>query len=126
MLLQASALHATATVSFSLSTSKTFSAGEKPSIRLYAQNVDALEFRIYRVNDAPKFLSHLKDLHSFQNGSPWASPEQIDERTWLERFHDWKHELWVDVRNFFRGQVSHNTAHALRAKQTSLDRKSVV
>src|SRR4051812_20387856 len=77
-------LRAAPAVSFNLSTSRTFSPSEKPSIHLYARNVDELEFRIYRVQDPEKFLTSLDDLHSFGSGTPWGPKEQIDERTWLE------------------------------------------
>jgi hypothetical protein len=30
----------------------------------------------------------------------------VDERTWLEKFHDWKHHLWYLIRRFFRDQFS--------------------
>ncbi|HZU09602.1 MAG TPA: alpha-2-macroglobulin family protein [Pseudacidobacterium sp.] len=118
------AIHAERAVSFNLSTSRTFSPDEKPSIHLYTHNVDELEFRVYHINDPEKFLSNLRDLHSFENGTPWAPKEQIDERTWLERFHDWKHHLWFLVRQFFRRQFSYETRDFLRAKQSSLAHRS--
>ena len=93
-------------VTFNLSTAKTFAPGEKPTIHLYSQNVDELEFRVYRVDDPAKFLSGLKDLHSFGE-EDWGPKERVDERTWLEKFHDWKHHIWFLIRRF-------------------LDRKSVV
>jgi hypothetical protein len=93
-------------VSFSLSTDRSFTPTDKPTIHLYAQNVDELEFRIYRVQNPAKFLGGLPDLHSFDNGTPWGPKEQIDERTWLEKFHDWKHHLWFLVRRFFRAQFT--------------------
>jgi uncharacterized protein YfaS (alpha-2-macroglobulin family) len=117
-------LRAERAVSFNLSTSRTFSPDEKPSIHLYTHDVDELEFRVYRINDPEKFLSGLRDLHSFDNGQPWAPKEQIDERTWLERFHDWKHHLWFLVRQFFRNQFSYETRDLLRAKQASLAHRS--
>jgi alpha-2-macroglobulin len=96
-------------VSFNLSTNRTFSPDEKPSIHLYTHDVDELEFRVYRVNDPEKFLTGLADLHSFDNGASWGPKEQIDQKTWLERFHDWKHHLWFLVRQFFRRQFSSGT-----------------
>ncbi len=111
-------------VSFNLSTSRSFAPTEKPSIHLYAQNVDELEFRIYRVNDPGKFLAGLADLHSFDNGTPWGPKEQIDERTLLEKFHDWKHHLWFLVRQFFRGQFTTGNRDRLRAHQASLAKRS--
>ncbi len=117
-------LYAAPAVSFNLSTSRTFSPAEKPSIHLYARNVDELEFRIYHVQDPEKFLTGLDDLHSFGSGTPWGPKEQIDERTWLEKFHDWKHHYWFLIREFFRGQFSKPSRDALRTKQASLARRS--
>ena len=106
-------------VSFNLSTSRSFAPTEKPTLHLYAQNVDELEFRIYRVQNPGKFLAGLPDLHSFDNGNPWGPKERIDERTWLEKFHDWKHDLWFQLRRFFRGQFTAENRDRLRAKQAA-------
>ncbi|MFP5229353.1 MAG: alpha-2-macroglobulin family protein, partial [Acidobacteriota bacterium] len=111
-------------VSFNISTNQTFSPDEKPTIHLYAHDVDELEFRIYRVNDPDKFLTNLPDLHSFGNAWPNGPKEQIDERTWLEKFHDWKHHLWYRIRHFFREQFSQQTRDAFREKQSSLAKRS--
>ena len=125
VLLSAVALaHATRAVSFNISTNRTFSPDEKPTIHLYAHDVDELEFRVYRVNDPEKFLISLPDLHSFGNTYPNGPKEQIDERTWLEKFHDWKHHLWYLIRHFFRTQFSQETRDAFRAKQASLAQRS--
>ena len=78
------------TASFNLSTNQTFSSSEQPKIHLYTRNVDALEFRIYRINDPVKFMTNLRDMHSFGREEGLLPAEQIDERTWLEKFHDWK------------------------------------
>ena len=93
-------------VSFNLSTSKTFAPGEQPKIHLYTHNVDALEFRVYRVDDPVKFMENLRELHSFGPEAGLLDHERIDERTWLEKFHDWKASLWESIRDFFRGQFS--------------------
>jgi alpha-2-macroglobulin len=111
-------------VSFNLSTNRSFAPTEKPTLHLYAQNVDELEFRIYRVQNPGKFLAGLPDLHSFDNGTPWGPKERIDERTWLEKFHDWKHHLWFLARRFFRGQFTAENRDRLRAKQAGLARRS--
>ena len=44
---------------FSLSTNKTYLPGEKIGLRVYANNVDALEFRVYKVNDPALFFERL-------------------------------------------------------------------
>jgi uncharacterized protein YfaS (alpha-2-macroglobulin family) len=111
-------------VSFNLSTSKTFAPGEQPRIHLYTHNVDALEFRVYRVNDPVKFMENLRELHSFGPEASLLDKEQIDERTWLEKFHDWKANLWERIRDFFRHQFSHAARTSLREHQSSIQRHS--
>lgn len=117
-------LHARS-VTFNLSTAKTFAPGEKPTIHLYSHDVDELEFRVYRVDDPQKFLTNLKDLHSFGEES-WGPKERVDERTWLEKFHDWKHHIWFLIRRFFRSQFSMESRDALRQKQANMARRSRV
>src|SRR5205823_2104423 len=46
---------------FSLSSSKTFAPGEKATISMWSQNVDTLEFRVYRVKDPILFFQKLED-----------------------------------------------------------------
>ena len=111
-------------VSFNLSTSKSFAPGEEPTFHLYTHNVDALEFRVYRVNDPVKFMENLRQLHSFGTEASLPGSEQIDERTWLEKFHDWKAGLWDEVRDFFRGQFSQATRHLIRDRRGSIIRHS--
>ena len=111
--------------SFSLSTSRTFAPGESVKIQLYAKNVPALEFRVYRVKDAEKFFSGLKDLHSFGVQS-YSPGEQIDERTWIERLHDLKADLWWRVRHFFRLQFSDDARDSFRESQGKLGKRSQV
>jgi uncharacterized protein YfaS (alpha-2-macroglobulin family) len=76
------------------------------------------------VQQPEKFLAGLPDLHSFDNGTPFGPKERIDERTWLEKFHDWKHHLWFLIRRFFRGQFTTENRDRLRAHQASLARRS--
>ena len=126
ILLLCAAVHATdAPRSFSLSTSRTFAPGESVKIQLFARNVPELEFRVYRVNDAQNFFAGLKDLHSFgvQSQSP---AEQIDQRTWLEKLHDFKAHLWWLVRHFFRRQFTDDARDNFREQQGRLGKKSRV
>jgi uncharacterized protein YfaS (alpha-2-macroglobulin family) len=111
--------------SFSLSTTRTFAPGESVKIQLYAHNVPALEFRVYKVRDPQKFFAGLKDLHSF--GVESSSPEEkIDERTLLERLHDFKADLWWRVRHFFRGQFTDEARDSFREGQGKLGKRSQV
>jgi len=111
--------------SFYLSTSRTFAPGESVKIQLLARNVPALEFRVYKVRDAERFFAGLKDIHSFGDES-YSPPEQIDERTWLERLHDFKGHLWWLVRHFFRGQFTDDARDSFRESQAKLGKRSRV
>ena len=111
--------------SFSLSTSQTFAPGQSVKIQLYARNVPELEFRVYQVRDPQKFFAGLKDLHSFGDQS-YSPPEQIDERTWIERLHDFKAHLWWLVRHFFRNQFTDDARDSFREEQGKLGKRSKV
>ena len=55
---------------FSLNSSRTYPPGQKVSIDMWAQNVETLEFRVYRVNDPVKFFAQLGDAHQFGGRAP--------------------------------------------------------
>jgi uncharacterized protein YfaS (alpha-2-macroglobulin family) len=99
---------------FSVTTDRTFLPGEKATVHLYTRDVQALEFRLYRVNDPMLFFEKLGDVHGFGQRSP---KEQIETPTWIERFHDWKHHIWTNIRNFFRGQFSTGSRAEIRESQ---------
>ena len=105
---------------FSLSTNKTFLPGEKVGIHVYSTNVEALEFRVYRVKDPVAFFERLDNVHGFGRISP---KERIENPSLLERFHDWKHSLWIEIRDFFRMQFSGRTRAQIRESQAE-ERKS--
>ncbi|ABF39931.1 alpha-2-macroglobulin-like protein [Candidatus Koribacter versatilis Ellin345] len=107
---------------FSITTNKTFRTGEKPAIQVYARNVDVLEFRVYKVHDPVKFFSQLQNVHNF--GPEYSPRETVDERTWLEKFHDWKHDLWVSIRDFFRSQFSAKNRAEIRDRHAEKAKKS--
>src|ERR1035441_1174027 len=48
----------------------------------------------------------------------FTSAEQIDERTWIERLHDFKADLWWRGRDFFRAQVTDEARDSFPAKQS--------
>jgi len=87
---------------FSLASERTYLPGEKPTISVYSHDVSALEFRVYRVNDPVKFFSQMQELHTFGGRGP-GMPKQA--RTWLEKFHAWKHRIWAWFRDLIRAQA---------------------
>ncbi len=101
-------------VFFSLTTNKTFLPGEKINLHLYANGVDALEFRVYKVNNPVRFFEKLDNVHNFGH---LVQKEQVETRTLLERFHDWKRELWSEIRDFFRHQYSSEVRAKIREER---------
>src|SRR5271165_3749796 len=96
---------------FSLASERTYLPGESATISVYSHNVSTLEFRVYHINDPLKFFSQMQELHGFGGRGP-AMPRQA--RTWLEKFHAWKHRIWAWVRDFIRAQFSPESRHKIR------------
>ena len=95
---------------FSLSSERTYAPGEKATVQVYATGVDALEFRVYRINDPVAFFQKLEDLHGFGGQAP-KLPHKLN---WLERFHEWKREFRAEIRDFFRAQFSPESRTEIR------------
>ena len=110
---------------FSVTTNKTFRPNEKPKIQIYAHDVDALEFRVYRVKDPVKFFEQFDDVHQF-GVHAYSPAEHVDERTWLERFHDWKMNLWRWIRDFFRRQFSAESRARIRERNSPAGERSAI
>jgi len=93
---------------FAVASRQTYSPSQQPRVTIDFRQVDHLDFRVYRVKDPIQFFSKLRDAHSF--GS--EKQELAREKTWLEEFHDWKRDLRLSIRNFFRRQLRYETRHA--------------
>ncbi len=102
---------------FSLSTSEVFTTRDAPGFYLTFRRVEHLDFRVYKVRDPFAFFAGLDDPHQLGNGE--ANVEQ--ERTWLERFADWKREQRQGVRRFARAQASHEYRAARRAANDQVE-----
>ncbi|HWR14261.1 MAG TPA: MG2 domain-containing protein [Terriglobales bacterium] len=100
---------------FSLNSSRTYAPGQKVTVDMWAQNVETLEFRVYRVNDPVKFFKDLDDAHQFGGRVP-APPHKL---TWLERFHDWKRGIYSWIRDFFRAQFTAENRRVIRERRTA-------
>ena len=100
---------------FSLSTNRTYAPGQKATIDVWAQRVDTLEFRVYRVNDPVKFFLDLGDIHQFGGRVP-PPPHKL---TAIERFHNWKHDIFISIRDFFRAQFTAENRHTIREQRSA-------
>jgi uncharacterized protein YfaS (alpha-2-macroglobulin family) len=99
-------------VAFDLSSSQIFTSKDSPAIDLRFQQLTHLDFRVYRVKDAPAFFAGLKEPHHLGSAEPVVPQEQ----TWLERLAAWKSARRGELRSFVRGQIS-QTYRADRRKQ---------
>ncbi|MBV9180811.1 MAG: alpha-2-macroglobulin, partial [Acidobacteria bacterium] len=102
------------TAFFSLNSNRTYAPGQKVSIDVWAQNVETLEFRVYRVNDPVKFFIELGDAHQFGGRAP-RPPRKL---TWIERFHNWKQRVFVKIRDFFRAQFTAENRETIRQQRS--------
>jgi uncharacterized protein YfaS (alpha-2-macroglobulin family) len=104
---------------FSVSSRQTYAPSQQPKIWTSFRQVDHLDFRAYRVNDPIQFFSKLKDAHSF--GS--EKMELAREKTWLERFHEWKRDLRADIRDFLRSQMQFQTRRQYHSARVQRQRR---
>lgn len=95
---------------FSLSSNKTYAPGEKPTIQLWAQNVDQLDFRVYRVNDPVAFFSSLEDQHRYGGQAPPVARTV----TPIEKFHSFKRRCRNWIRDLFRAQFPADSRTLIR------------
>ncbi len=95
---------------FSLSTSEIFTTRDAPNFYLTFRRIERLDFRVYKVRDPFAFFAGLENPH--QVGTQEAYVKQ--QRTWLERFADWKRNQRQQIRSFARSQASHQYRAARR------------
>lgn len=89
-------------VYFSLNTDRPVRPGETAPVRVSANGVDRLQFRLYRVNDPREFFRKLDAPHSF--GA--AVRPAARALTPIEKFAHWKRGWRNRVRNLVRTQFS--------------------
>jgi alpha-2-macroglobulin len=94
---------------FSLNSFRTWGSNSKPSVSLNAWGIDALEFRVYRVNDPVRFFEQLESPHNFGG----RVPRPAHEPTLLERIRDWKHSRRATIRRSIRAQFTNSPTKTL-------------
>lgn len=99
--------------SFSLATNRTYGSTDRAKIYVHYQGIDALDFRIYKVNDPARFFKQLNDPHQMGEGDFQAN-ETVNEVKdakpgVLEKVHNFKTSIWGTVKNYFRKQLQHES-----------------
>jgi hypothetical protein len=95
---------------FTISSGRTFGSTETPAIMLSGWQVDAVQIRVYRVNDPVKFFTDLEDPHGFGGTRPRVGVRP----TLLERIHNWKRSVRRSIRVDLRSQFSESPSAHLR------------
>jgi uncharacterized protein YfaS (alpha-2-macroglobulin family) len=104
---------------FSLMSQRTFASQSKPSVLMSAWNVDALDFRVYRVKDPLEFFKLIEDPHQFGG----RAPTPVRDLSPLERFHEWKRELRADIRRNIRAQFTESVSAHFEARTATAQGK---
>lgn len=88
---------------FSLTTNRTYAPNETARLWASYQNVDYLDFRVYRVKDPAKFFKGLDDPHQMGEKEKEAVSQGYGSRvSILERTHRLKLSLFSAVRDYVR------------------------
>jgi uncharacterized protein YfaS (alpha-2-macroglobulin family) len=91
---------------FSLTTNRTYSPNESARMWASYQNVDYLDFRVYRVKDPAKFFKQLDDPHQMGEKEKEAVSQGYGSRvSILERTHRLKISLFSAVRDYVRSHL---------------------
>src|SRR5437899_7173065 len=91
---------------FSLTTNRTYSTYESARIWASYQNIDYLDFRVYRVKDPSKFFKQLDDPHQMGEKEKEAVSQGYGSRvSMLERTHSLKISIFSAIKNYVRAQL---------------------
>jgi alpha-2-macroglobulin len=91
---------------FSLTTNRTYSPNESARMWASYQNVDYLDFRVYRVKDPSKFFKQLDDPHQMGEKEKEEASQGYGARvSILERTHRLKISLFSAVRDYVRSHL---------------------
>ena len=102
---------------FSLTTNRSYSTSE--STRLWAnyQNIEYLDFRVYRVKDPGKFFKQLDDPHEMGEKEKEQIAQGYGTRpSLLDRTHNLKISLYGAVKDFVRNHVQTNHRETFNQK----------
>ncbi|MDX6305119.1 MAG: alpha-2-macroglobulin [Blastocatellia bacterium] len=102
---------------FSLTTNRSYSPNETARVWASYQNVDHLDFRVYRIKDPGKFFKQLDDPHQMGEKEKEAVSQGYGSRiSILERTHRLKTSLFSAVRDYVR-------THLLKEHRETFNKK---
>ena len=102
---------------FSLTTNRSYSPSETTRLWASYQNIDYLDFRLYRIKDPSKFFKQLENPHEMGEKEKEAISQGYGTRlSLLERTHRFKTSLFGAVKNYVR-------THLKRTHRESFNQK---
>jgi alpha-2-macroglobulin len=99
---------------FALSSERTFGSEDTPIVSLSGWQVNAVQIRVYRVNNVEEFFRRAEGSHSFGG----AAPRPAGKRTVLENLRSWKRGLRRNIRLFLRGQFTESVSAHFHREET--------
>jgi uncharacterized protein YfaS (alpha-2-macroglobulin family) len=96
---------------FSLLTNRSYGTNERPRLWLNYRDIEAIDFRVYRVNDPAKFFHSLDNPHQFgeDEESEFESYFRKRKPTFLEKVRAFKAAFYVWFRDYFRSQLKNQS-----------------
>src|SRR5919107_1584238 len=96
---------------FSLTTNRTYGTQERPRLWLNYRDIDAIDFRVYRVNDPAKFFRQLDNPHQFGEDEEGEFESYFRKRkpTFLEKLRAFKLAFYREGRDYFRAQLKNSS-----------------
>ncbi len=113
---------------FSLSTNRTYGTNDRAKIYVSYQNINALDFRVYKVKDPSKFFKQLNDPHRMGEDDALQNDtiNEVKETKpgALEKVHDFKTSIWGNIKNYFRKQLNYESRVEFNVKFRGLGGES--
>jgi alpha-2-macroglobulin len=96
---------------FSLLTNRSYGTNERPRLWLNYRDIDAIDFRVYRVGDPAKFFHSLDNPHQFgeDEESEFESYFRKRNPTFLEKVRAFKAAFYLWFRDYFRSQLKNQS-----------------
>ncbi|HEY9285788.1 MAG TPA: MG2 domain-containing protein [Pyrinomonadaceae bacterium] len=96
---------------FSLLTNRSYGTNERPRLWLNYRDIDAIDFRVYRVNDPAKFFHQLENPHQFgeDEESEFESYFRKRNPSFLEKVRAFKAAFHLWFRDYFRSQLKNQS-----------------
>ena len=103
---------------FSLNSSRTYGTNERPRIFLNYRDIDAIDFRVYKVNDPAKFFRQLDNPHQFgeDEESEFESYFRKRKPRFLERVRAFKSSFYVWFRDYFRTHLKNESRRGVNQR----------